>query len=82
VQQARRNAGLDVSDRIELTIAGSSAARTALTLYEGLIARETLAPAVELAAEDALDDDPVAGEAVTVGEDESVRIRVVSADPA
>jgi isoleucyl-tRNA synthetase len=82
VQQARRNAGLDVSDRIELTIAGSAAARAAMTALERLIARETLAPAVQLADAAALDDDPVAGEPVTVGEDETVRIRVVPADPA
>jgi isoleucyl-tRNA synthetase len=79
VQQARRSAGLDVSDRISLTIAATPAAREAMLAHRELIARETLATAVELADAGALDDDPAAGEATTVGDSEPVRIRVAAA---
>ena len=43
VQQARRDAGLDVSDRIALTIGGSAAVQDAARTHESLIAGETLA---------------------------------------
>jgi isoleucyl-tRNA synthetase len=43
VQQGRRDAGLDVSDRIDLIIGGSPAAREAAQTHERLIAGETLA---------------------------------------
>ena len=43
VQQARREAGLDVSDRIALTIGGSDAVVAAATAHADLIAAETLA---------------------------------------
>ena len=43
VQQARRNADLDVSDRIALTISGSAAVQDAAREHEALIAGETLA---------------------------------------
>jgi isoleucyl-tRNA synthetase len=79
VQQARRSAGLDVSDRISLTIAATPAAREAMLAHRELIARETLATAVELADAGALDDDPAAGEPTTVGDSEPVRIRVAAA---
>jgi isoleucyl-tRNA synthetase len=79
VQQARRSAGLDVSDRISLTIAASPAARQAMLAHQELIARETLATAVELADAGALDADPAAGEATPVGDNEAVRIRVAAA---
>ncbi len=48
VQQARRAAGLDVSDRISLVIAGSPAAQQAMRAHQELIARETLATAVDV----------------------------------
>jgi len=47
VQQARKDAGLDVSDRIALTIAGDQEAITAVETYRELIAGETLAVSVE-----------------------------------
>ena len=50
VQQARRDAGLDVSDRIALTIAGSDAVRAAARTHEALIAGETLATSYEVVA--------------------------------
>ena len=43
VQQARRDAGLDVSDRIALTIGGSDAVQAAARTHEALITGETLA---------------------------------------
>jgi isoleucyl-tRNA synthetase len=43
VQQARRDAGLDVSDRISLTIGGSDAVQAAARAHEQLITSETLA---------------------------------------
>jgi isoleucyl-tRNA synthetase len=43
VQQARRDAGLDVSDRISLTISADPAAAEAARTHAGLIRRETLA---------------------------------------
>jgi isoleucyl-tRNA synthetase len=48
VQQARRDAGLDVSDRIALTIAGSDAVRSAARVHEQLITAETLATSYDV----------------------------------
>jgi isoleucyl-tRNA synthetase len=57
VQQARKEAGLDVSDRIALTLGGSAATRTAVETHRDLIARETLATSLGVSAEAA--DEPV-----------------------
>jgi isoleucyl-tRNA synthetase len=46
VQQARRDAGLDISDRITLTIAGPSHVLAAATEHEQYLAGETLANTV------------------------------------
>ncbi len=46
VQQARKDAGLQVSDRISLTITGPDATLAAARTHEALIADETLATAV------------------------------------
>ncbi|MGH3405728.1 MAG: isoleucine--tRNA ligase [Streptosporangiaceae bacterium] len=78
VQQARRTAGLDVADRIALTIAATPAAQAAMRAHQELIARETLATRLELADAAALDGDPAAGEPVPVGDGESVRVRVTA----
>lgn len=43
VQQARKEAGLDVSDRIHLVLAGTASVVTAARAHEQLITRETLA---------------------------------------
>ena len=43
VQQARREAGLDVSDRISLTVTGSPAVWEATVAHQALIVEETLA---------------------------------------
>jgi isoleucyl-tRNA synthetase len=55
VQQARRDAGLDVSDRIALTIGGSDEVLAAATTHRDLIAAETLATAYELVPADGPD---------------------------
>ena len=49
VQQARKDAGLQVSDRISLTIAGPGDTLAAARTHEALIADETLATAVSYA---------------------------------
>ena len=46
VQQARRDAGLDVSDRITLTVAGPEGVLAAARTHEELLASETLATSV------------------------------------
>jgi len=48
VQQARKDAGLEVSDRISLTVGGSTEVRAATQTHESLIAGETLATSVTL----------------------------------
>jgi isoleucyl-tRNA synthetase len=48
VQQARRDAGLDVSDRIALTIGGSDAVQAAARAHQQLITDETLATSFEV----------------------------------
>jgi isoleucyl-tRNA synthetase len=48
VQQARKDAGLDVSDRISLVLGGSAGALAAAREHEQLIARETLATSYSL----------------------------------
>ena len=48
VQQARRDAGLDVSDRIALTVAGSEAVQAAARTHEQLITSETLATSYDV----------------------------------
>lgn len=48
VQQARRDAGLDVSDRIALTVAGSADVVAAATAHRELIATETLATSFDV----------------------------------
>ena len=52
VQQARRDAGLDVSDRIALTIGGSPAVVAAATTHRDLITGETLATSYDVVAAD------------------------------
>ncbi|WP_299052247.1 isoleucine--tRNA ligase [uncultured Nocardioides sp.] len=46
VQQARRDAGLEVSDRIELTVSGTPGVVGAVAAHEALVAEETLAVSV------------------------------------
>jgi isoleucyl-tRNA synthetase len=66
VQQGRREAGLDVSDRIRLTVNGDPAVRTALTAHQRLITGETLA------TELVLSEAPVEGVSTSVGDGQRV----------
>ena len=56
VQQARKDAGLEVSDRISLTVGGSPEVRAATQTHESLIAGETLATSVTVHPVDTDDD--------------------------
>jgi isoleucyl-tRNA synthetase len=77
VQQARRDAGLDVSDRINLTITGSESVWEATVTHQGLIMEETLATQFGSAGQlDALPQRSDVAEA-TVGDGEPVRIKVM-----
>ncbi|HET8599691.1 MAG TPA: isoleucine--tRNA ligase [Segeticoccus sp.] len=69
VQQARRDAGLDVSDRISLVLGCSAAVAGAVRAHEELVTGETLALAVELA-------DDAGGEPVELADGERVTLRV------
>ncbi len=55
VQQARREAGLDVRDRITLTVTGDDTVRRAVETHEALIARETLALSLQVLAPEGSD---------------------------
>ncbi|MEO6412164.1 MAG: DUF5915 domain-containing protein, partial [Pedococcus sp.] len=77
VQQARRDAGLDVSDRISLTVTGSQAVWEATVAHQALIVEETLASQFGSAPQlDALPDREDVAKA-TVGDGEPVRIKVM-----
>ncbi|MDQ1659800.1 MAG: isoleucyl-tRNA synthetase [Cryptosporangiaceae bacterium] len=68
VQQARKDAGLDVSDRIVLTLVGSPAVTAAVDVHRDFVAAETLASVVQFA--------DVSAEPVEVGDGEQVRVAV------
>ncbi|GGF44234.1 isoleucine--tRNA ligase [Marmoricola endophyticus] len=68
VQQARRSAGLDVSDRISLVLGGSEAARNAAEAYADLISGEVLATSYSVTGA------PVDGESAALADGESVTI--------
>ena len=77
MQQARRDAGLDVSDRITLTVASpDEEVRQAVDTHRELVAGETLARQLEVGGE--VGGGPVdgAGAAVEVGEGWTVRVSV------
>lgn len=77
VQQARRDAGLDVSDRISLTVTGGEAVWEAAVAHQGLIMEETLASQFGSAGQ--LEALPQRSDVVeaTVGEGQPVRIKVM-----
>jgi isoleucyl-tRNA synthetase len=76
VQQARRDAGLHVSDRIRLTVAGEGPAWQALVTHQDLLVRETLAVQAGLTHD--LNHVPLADDVAeaTVGDGVRVRVRV------
>ncbi len=69
VQQARKDAGLDVSDRIALVIGGSESVRSAVSTHEALIASETLATSCTWGGSEG-------GGGVVVGDGESAFVSV------
>jgi isoleucyl-tRNA synthetase len=77
VQQARRDGGLDVSDRISLTVTGSQTVWEATVAHQALIVEETLASQFGSAPQ--LDALPERADVVyaTVGDGEPVRIKVM-----
>ena len=72
VQQARRAAGLEVSDRIALTIGGSEVVQAAARAHEQLITEETLATSYVVT-------DGADGDGVAVGEGEKATVSVARA---
>ena len=56
VQAARKNAGLDVEDRISLTLAGDEELLAAAREHEDYVAGETLATSLEFDGADGGDD--------------------------
>jgi isoleucyl-tRNA synthetase len=69
VQQARRDAGLDVSDRIALTVAASGPVTAAVDAHRDFVAAETLATSLTLG-------DATGGFAGEVGDGETVTVTV------
>ncbi|BBH16723.1 isoleucine--tRNA ligase [Nocardioides baekrokdamisoli] len=69
IQQARKDAGFNVEDRISLTIAGGEGVRAAAEAHAELIAEETLATSFEVA-------DSAEGTQVSVGEGDPATISV------
>ncbi|GIE29772.1 isoleucine--tRNA ligase [Actinoplanes italicus] len=72
VQQARRDADLDVSDRIALVLSASPAVRAAVEAFQDFVAGETLATSVEFA-------EVTEGFAGEVGDGEQVSVSVTVA---
>ena len=67
VQQARRDAGLDVSDRIALSVGGSEAVLAAARTHEQLVTGETLATSYDVGAGGATEVQLADGEVATLG---------------
>lgn len=72
VQQARKDSGLNVEDRITLAVAGSETVRQAATTHADLIARETLATTYDVV-------DSLEGNPVDLGDGEKAQIAVAKA---
>ncbi len=68
VQQARKDAGLEVGDRIALVLTGDASAMAAMETHRDLIAGETLATS--------LDAREAGGGTVPVGADSHISIKV------
>jgi isoleucyl-tRNA synthetase len=67
VQQARRDAGLDVSDRIALAVSASPAVTAAVNTHRNFVAAETLATSVTFDTVEGFTGEVGDGEPVTVG---------------
>ncbi|GAA4598881.1 isoleucyl-tRNA synthetase [Actinoplanes octamycinicus] len=66
VQQARRDAGLDVSDRIALAVSASPAVREAVEAHREFVAGETLATSLSFGAATGFGGEVGDGEQITV----------------
>ena len=58
MQQARRDAGLSVSDRIRLTIGAGDAVADAVRAHAGFVAAETLAVSLDVRPADQVHAEP------------------------
>jgi isoleucyl-tRNA synthetase len=67
VQQARRDAGLNVSDRIHLRLSGDESVRAAIQAHSNLIKAETLATTMDLMDHSAAVQSAVVGDKQHVG---------------
>ena len=77
VQQARRDAGLEVSDRISLEVSGGELVDRAVRSHRDLVAGETLAVELSVSPDlDALDAGVDGVTEVVVGERHAARLRV------
>ncbi|CAA9323425.1 MAG: Isoleucyl-tRNA synthetase [uncultured Friedmanniella sp.] len=70
VQQARRDAGLQVSDRVALTLGGGADLVAAVQTHADLIRTETLAASMEVA------EQPLGADAVDIGDKQRVAVTV------
>ena len=70
IQQERKNAGLDVSDRISTTVEADPVASEALREHQDMVCAETLSISLELTELSASDD------ALPVGENSHIRVKV------
>ena len=71
IQQARKDAGFDVSDRISLTVSGDEVVIEAIRAHQALVCAETLALEISLVEIDSLDTPS------TVGDNQQVAVAVV-----
>ena len=70
IQQERKNAGLDVSDRISTAVEADPVASEALREHQDMVCAETLSMSLELTELSASDD------ALPVGENSHIRVKV------
>jgi isoleucyl-tRNA synthetase len=71
IQQARKDAGLDVSDRISLVLGASQLALAAIKEHQELIMRETLTKEISFGD---------LGENLSVGENEQISVKLAKLD--
>ena len=67
VQAARRDAGLNVEDRIELTLAGDEELLTAARAHEDYVAGETLATSLAYGGADGAQRAEIEGRSLAIG---------------
>jgi hypothetical protein len=72
IQQARKDAGLDVSDRIGLKLSATDGALKALKTHQDLLMHETLAKEFDIAEAETAE--------LQVGEQDSISIKLAKVD--